>query len=66
MLSLFRSEGTVVTVGIRDDGTEVAVKRMLKSHSRFIHNELMNLRLPQLETGNFVQYKVNNKYEIYT
>ena len=55
---LCRSEGTVVSIGIRNDGAEVAVKRMLKTYSRNIMNELKNLRLPQLENANVVQYKV--------
>ncbi len=55
-----RSEGTIVSVGVRDDGTEVAVKRMLKSHSDCIINELRNLRLPELEMKNIVQYKVRS------
>ncbi len=31
---------------------------MLKSHSQHIFNELKNLRMPELEMKNIVQYKV--------
>ena len=48
----------MVTVGIRDDGTEVAVKRVIKWASACFKNELNTLRLPELDHENIVKYKV--------
>lgn len=47
--------GTVVRVGIRDDGSEVAVKCMVKAYTSLIYNELQSLR--ELHHPNIIQYK---------
>lgn len=54
----------MVSIGLRDDGMEVAVKRLLKSNFRCIKNELENLRIPELEHENIVKYRVSMAYAL--
>ena len=57
--------GTVVRVGIRDDGLEVAVKCLVRSYKGLIQNELKALR--EMQHQNIVQYKdyVEDSYLVY-
>ncbi|KAM9441011.1 putative serine/threonine-protein kinase ireA [Clarias gariepinus] len=48
--------GTQVYIGMRDDGTEVAVKRMVQDDNKQLKDEMKVLRNPKLEHKNIVRY----------